>query len=353
MQGDGHIALHLHLAGQKGGHRVQITHKKLFQVLAGNGDGAIRLHILNRNLAPVDDEKAMLAAIKFQHPVKIGSRYTIPHFLGDFTFFNHRSGTLASRSIGGEDEARERKLQIGIHAGEGDIMAIRAAVFDVFGTVVDWRSGVAGEMAGRLRDKGLDHDAGAFADAWRAEYQPAMERIRSGARGYVPLDDLHRENLDRALKATGLETHFDKAERDALNLAWERLPPWADSVAGVAAIRGRVPVATCSNGSIALMVALSRFAGLCWDAILGAEIAQGYKPDPKVYLAAAAALRLEPGEVLMVAAHNSDLDAARAAGLKTAFIPRPDEKGPGLGESRATGAWDIIADDLVDLAEKI
>ncbi|MEX2518102.1 MAG: haloacid dehalogenase type II [Paracoccaceae bacterium] len=232
-------------------------------------------------------------------------------------------------------------------------MAVKAAIFDVFGTVVDWRSGVAAEVAAALAAKAEAHDAGAFADAWRGEYQPAMERIRIGARGYVPLDDLHRENLDIVLEARGLSGLVDEAERAALNHAWEKLPPWPDSVAGVAAIRALMPVATCSNGSIALMVALARFAGLDWDAILGAEIAEGYKPEPKVYLRAAAALRLDPAEVLMVAAHNSDLAAARAAGLKTAFIPRPDEKGPGLGETRAEAAWDFVADDLTDLARRL
>lgn len=232
-------------------------------------------------------------------------------------------------------------------------MAIRAAVFDVFGTVVDWRRGVAAEMAAAFRAKGVEHDAAGFADAWRGEYQPAMARIRTGARGYVRLDDLHRENLDIVLKARGLEDVFDAAERDALNKAWEHLPPWPDSQAGLAAIRAIMPIATCSNGSIALMVALARFGGLTWDAVLGAEIAQGYKPDPKVYRASAAALGLAPHEVLMVAAHNSDLAAARDAGLATAFISRPDEKGLGLGESRPESDWDFAAEDLIDLSRRL
>ncbi|QIE57305.1 haloacid dehalogenase type II [Pikeienuella piscinae] len=232
-------------------------------------------------------------------------------------------------------------------------MAIRAAVFDVFGTVVDWRGGVAAEMAAAFRAKDVDHDAAAFADAWRGEYQPAMERIRTGARGYARLDDLHRENLDIVLKARGLDGLFDAAERDALNHAWEHLPPWPDSVAGLAAIRERMPVATCSNGSISLMVALARFGGLVWDAVLGAEIAQGFKPDPKVYRASAAALGLAPDEVVMVASHNRDLAAARAAGLATAFVARPDEKGPGLGESRPESDWEFAADDLIDLSRRL
>lgn len=232
-------------------------------------------------------------------------------------------------------------------------MHVRAAIFDVFGTVVDWRSGVAAEVGAAFAARGIEDDAGAFADAWRGEYQPAMERIRSGGRAYTPLDELHRENLDRVLAARGLERAFDEAARAALTRAWEKLPPWPDAVDGVAAIRRLMPVAPCSNGSIALMTALSRFAGLTWDCILGAEIAQGYKPDPKVYLASCAALRLPPEEVVMVAAHNSDLAAAREAGLGTAFIPRPDEKGSGRGESRATADWTFVADDLSDLAVRL
>ncbi|MEM8755965.1 MAG: HAD-IA family hydrolase, partial [Pseudomonadota bacterium] len=173
-------------------------------------------------------------------------------------------------------------------------MAIKAAIFDVFGTVVDWRSGVAAVADRAFAARGIVHDAEAFADDWRGEYQPAMERVRSGARGYVALDDLHRENLDRVIEARGLEDAFDAPARDALNKAWEALPPWPDSVSGLSAIRRLMPIAPCSNGSIALMTGLARFGGLPWDCVLGAEIAQGYKPDPKVYLASCAALRLSP-----------------------------------------------------------
>ena len=201
--------------------------------------------------------------------------------------------------------------------------------------------------------KSLEHDAEAFADAWRGEYQPAMEPIRSGARGYTPLDDLHRENLDNVLAKRGLEAAFDASERDALTHAWERLPPWPDSVEGLTSLKSIMPIAPCSNGSIAMMTRLARFGGLPWDCVLGADIAQGYKPEAKVYLAAAAALRLAPEEVVMVAAHNSDLAAARAAGLKTAFIARPDEKGPGKGEREPTSDWDFSARDLKDLAEQV
>ncbi|MEM7524843.1 MAG: haloacid dehalogenase type II [Pseudomonadota bacterium] len=232
-------------------------------------------------------------------------------------------------------------------------MTIKAAIFDVFGTVVDWRSGVAAVMAEAFAAKDVGHDALAFADAWRGEYQPAMERIRSGGRGYVPLDDLHRENLDRALAARGLDDLFDDAERARLSRAWEALPPWPDSVAGLTAIKALMPIATCSNGSIALMTALARFGRLPWDCILGAEIAKSYKPKPVVYHASCEALRLRRDEVLMVAAHNDDLHAARKAGLRTAFIARPNEKGPGRGETAPASDWDYVAADLRDLSNRL
>ena len=223
----------------------------------------------------------------------------------------------------------------------------QAFIFDVFGTCVDWRTSVAREVAAVLPDV----DAIAFADAWRGEYQPAMERIRSGGRGYVALDDLHRENLDIVLDRFGVGADLD---RDALNAAWEKLDPWPDVVAGLNALKQAAIIAPCSNGSIALMSRLAKYAGLPWDCILGADIAQDYKPKPRVYLASAAALRLNPGEVTMVAAHNGDLAAARAAGLKTAFVARPTEHGEAQTTDLApTSDWDIIADDFEDLARQV
>ncbi len=230
-------------------------------------------------------------------------------------------------------------------------MEIAALIFDVFGTVVDWRTGVAREAEAAFSAKGVSIDAGAFADAWRNEYQPAMERIRSGARGYVALDDLHRENLERVLERLGHAGLFSDAEKAALNSAWEKLPPWPDSVPGIARLRRERIVAPCSNGSIALMTRLARFGGLPWDCILGADIAKDYKPRAEVYQASCAALRLPPEAVMMVAAHNDDLAAAQAAGLRTAFIARPLEKGPGGGgETEPTGDWDEAAENIEALA---
>jgi 2-haloacid dehalogenase len=192
-------------------------------------------------------------------------------------------------------------------------------------------------------------DAYAFADAWRGEYQPAMQRIRSGGRGYVKLDTLHRENLDRVLERFGV----DVPDRDALNRAWERLDPWPDVVPGLTALRDKGLVATCSNGSIALMSRLARWSGLPWDAILGADIAQDYKPKARVYLASVEALGLKAAAVTMVAAHNDDLVAARAAGLSTAFVARPTEHGVGQQtDLEPSEDWDIVASDFQDVARR-
>ena len=230
---------------------------------------------------------------------------------------------------------------------------IEAYLFDVFGTCVDWRSGVAREAARAFAARGLDANPHAFADAWRGLYQPAMERVRSGGRPYVDLDVLHRENLDAALERFGLAAAFDEAARDGLNRAWERLPPWPDTVPGLTALRRCAIVAPCSNGSVALTTRLARWAGLPWDCVLGAGVARAYKPDPVVYLASCEALRLTPSGVMMVAAHEGDLAAARAAGLRTGFFPRPREHGAGqTGDLVATEDWDVVAEDLVDLAEK-
>lgn len=221
---------------------------------------------------------------------------------------------------------------------------VKALIFDVFGTCVDWRGSVAREVAAIL--PGVD--ALAFADAWRGEYQPAMERVRAGNRGYVPLDDLHLENLHRVAQ------RFSVTAPDALNKAWERLDPWPDVVPGLSALRERHIIAPCSNGSIALMTRLARHAHLPWDCILGAEIARDYKPKPAVYLAACAALRLPPDQVMMVAAHNDDLKAARATGLKTAFVPRPTEYGPDqTTDLTPTADWDHIAPDFIALSRAL
>lgn len=223
---------------------------------------------------------------------------------------------------------------------------IQAAIFDVFGTCVDWRSSVAREVRAVLPDV----EAEAFATAWRAEYDPSMARIRDGARGYVPLDDLHLENLHRVAEGFGVAVE----DPDGLNRAWEKLDPWPDVVSGLTAMKTRRIIAPCSNGSIALMTRLARYGGLPWECILGAELAQDYKPQASVYHASCAALRLPPEAVIMVAAHNNDLHAARAAGLKTAFVPRPLEHGPDqVIDLEPEADWDVIAQDFEDLAAQL
>ena len=231
---------------------------------------------------------------------------------------------------------------------------IEAYIFDVFGTLVDWRSGVARAAGRAFAARGLDADPLVFADAWRALYQPAMERVRSGGRGYVDLDVLHRENLDEALARFGIEGPFDDPAREELTRAWERLPPWPDTVPGLTALRRHAIVAPCSNGSVALMTRLARWAGLPWDCVLGAGVAQAYKPCAEVYLASCAALRLSPSRVMMVAAHDDDLTAARAAGLRTGFVPRPLEHGPdGAADRVRAPERDVVAEDLIDLSERV
>lgn len=227
----------------------------------------------------------------------------------------------------------------------------KAYLFDVFGTIVDWRNGVA-DVSQRFFDaKNLDENPHSFADAWRAKYQPAMEKIRSGNRGYFSLDILHRENLDELLAQLDLSSAFNEKEKRELNRAWEQLPPWADCVAGLTAIKQNAIIAPCSNGSISLMTRLAKFGSLPWDCILGAEIAQNYKPHPDAYLKSVEALGLKPHEVMMVAAHNSDLVAAKACGLLTGFIARLTEYGSGQTiDLEPSEDWDVVITEIGELA---
>lgn len=233
---------------------------------------------------------------------------------------------------------------------------VKALVFDVFGTVVDWRSGVARDAAPFLARHGRgDADPGAFADAWRRRYMPAMEEVRSGRRPFTRLDVLHRENLAAILPEFGIDAaSVPAAELDALNLAWHRLDPWPDAVAGLVRLRTRYIVAPLSNGNIILMIDMAKRAGLVWDAILGAEVAQAYKPMPEAYLRTADTLALAPAQVCLVAAHPGDLAAARACGLRTCFVPRPLEYGPGGAAEIGGGQdWDVVAPDFGALAEMV
>jgi len=226
----------------------------------------------------------------------------------------------------------------------------RALFFDVFGTMVDWRRGVAREARTMLAPLGHDIDWIAFADAWRGEYQPAMEEVRDGRLPFSRLDVLHRRMLDRVRPRFGLD-RLEEAVLAELTLAWHRLDAWDDVKRAFPRLRERFLMAPLSNGNISLQVDLARRNGLCWDAILGAEIAGDYKPKPRVYLAAAEALALAPAQCMMVAAHSSDLAAAAALGLRTAHVARPDESP--RGEAAPTVAVDLAAKSFEDLADKL
>ena len=231
-------------------------------------------------------------------------------------------------------------------------MSLKALFLDVFGTLVDWRSGVAREAEAILKPRGHNLDGPAFADAWRGEYQPAMEEVRAGRIPFCKLDALHRRNLERILPRFGV-TGLGEADLHTLTLAWHRLDAWADVPPGLERLRQKFLIAPVSNGNISLMVALARRNGLCWDAILGAEVAGDYKPKPQVYRAACAAFDLDPGECMMVAAHSDDLAAAAACGLRSAHVARPDEKGPGRGETAPSVSVEIAAQNLLDLADRL
>lgn len=229
-----------------------------------------------------------------------------------------------------------------------------ALIFDVFGTCVDWRGSMTREgvaLGQRLGIEGIDWVA--VADAWRGQYQPQMETVRSGQRPWVTLDTLHREALDTVLAQFGLDD-VPAAERDHFSDGWRRLDPWPDVPDGLHRLRSRFLLAPNSNGNIALMVRLARWANLPWDTILGAEIAQAYKPQPQVYLRSVAALGLQPAQVMMVAAHNGDLHAAATCGLQTAFVPRPLEHGTGqASDLTPDGPFTIVAADFDDLATQL
>ncbi|MBE0547064.1 MAG: haloacid dehalogenase type II [Rubrivivax sp.] len=225
---------------------------------------------------------------------------------------------------------------------------VRALTFDIFGTVVDWYGSIVAEVA-RI---GLPVDGGEFALAWRAGYQPAMQEVRSGALPWTNIDGLHRRILDRLLTARGI-TLSESAATD-LNLVWHRLTPWPDSVAGLTRLKSRYTTTTLSNGNLSLLVAMAKHAALPWDAVLSAELFGHYKPDPEVYLGAARLLDLPPQQLMMVAAHPSDLRAAAACGLRTAYIPRPLERGPGGAmEAWAEGEFDCVARGVDDLAAQL
>src|SRR5215471_14787457 len=235
---------------------------------------------------------------------------------------------------------------------ETTLLAVKALFFDVFGTLVDWRTSIAREAKAVLEPLGHKTDWLSFADAWRDEYQPSMEEVRAGRIPFSKLDVLHRRNLDRILSRLGF-TGLSEEVTVHLNRAWHRLDAWADVAPGLHQLKHKFLLAPVSNGNISLMVDLARRNGFPWDAILGAEIAGDYKPKPRVYLAAAEAFDLPPGACMMAAAHTSDLTHAAACGLRTAHIARPDEKGPGKGETAPSAPVDLAAGSLLELADRL
>jgi 2-haloacid dehalogenase len=227
----------------------------------------------------------------------------------------------------------------------------KALLFDVFGTVVDWRTSVASQLQDFFHPRGITRDWIQFILDWRALYQPAMQAVRSGAREFVILDVLHQENLLTLLQTYEIP-NLTNEETAHLTRVWHRLTPWPDCVPGLSRLKRDFPLITLSNGNVALMLNLARFGGLPWDAILGAEFTRSYKPDPQTYLGSAAALGLAPADCMMVAAHNQDLHAASALGFATAFVARPTEYGPGQTvDLSPEDDWDYVTNSMTGLAD--
>ena len=236
---------------------------------------------------------------------------------------------------------------------------VKALLFDVFGTVVDWRTGIARDVKIIADKHNISINPDDFADAWRAEYQPAMEEIRQGRRGFAILDKLHLENLKKLAPRFNLD-NLSNEEYNFLVTAWHRLPGWPDSSEGLSKLKKKFILATQSNGNIALMVNMAKYSSLNWDVILGAEVVGHYKPEPESYQKACSALNLKTTECLMVAAHDDDLKAASLQGMKTAYVHRPFEYGreklfdlAEVDDYKGDRYWDIVSADFHDLANQL
>lgn len=234
---------------------------------------------------------------------------------------------------------------------------VKALVFDVFGTVVDYRSTIIQEGERLNREQGLHVNWATFADAWRARYRPSMERVMRGEQPWMNLDALHRQSLDALLTEYDVDERFDEDARVHLNHVWHRLQPWPDAIPGLTHLRSRFVLATLSNGNVALLVDMAKYSALPWDCILSAELVRAYKPDPRAYRMAVDLLGLQSHEVMMVAAHPDDLHAAADQGLRTAYVPRPLEHGPqsqaSTSEAISAASFDVIASDFMDLARQL
>ena len=230
---------------------------------------------------------------------------------------------------------------------------VKAILFDTFGSVVDWRGSLIADLTAWGTSRGIQADWTGLVDAWRGAYAPSMDRVRRGELPWTILDDLHRATLEQLVRKYGI-TGLSAADLDHINRGWHRLRPWPDAVAGLTRLKTRYIIAPLSNGNFALLTNMAKFAGLPWDAICSADLFGHYKPDPETYLGAAKLLGLKPGEVMMAAAHNYDLQAARDAGLKTCFFARPTEYGPlQRRDFAADSDWDIIAADIEDVARQM
>ncbi|MBN9561035.1 MAG: haloacid dehalogenase type II [Alphaproteobacteria bacterium] len=230
---------------------------------------------------------------------------------------------------------------------------LKALVFDTFGTVVDWRGSLIAELTEFGRQRGLSVDWAALVDAWRGAYRPSMDRVRKGERPWTLLDTLHRETLDRLVQEFGIKGLSEDDLRH-LNLGWHRLKPWPDAVAGLTRLKRKYIIGPLSNGNVALLLNMGKNAGLPWDTIFGSDLFGHFKPDPETYLGVCRLLDLAPGQVMMCAAHNSDLRAAQSLGLQTGFFPRPAEHGPHQKQDiEADGGWTVVAKDIEGLAARL
>jgi 2-haloacid dehalogenase len=228
-----------------------------------------------------------------------------------------------------------------------------AIVFDTFGTVVDWRSSLIADLSAYGSNRGVNADWPALVDAWRAAYQPSMNRVRKGELPWMTLDKLHRASLDRLVADFGI-TGLSEADLVHINLGWHRLHPWPDAVPGLTRLKSRFIIGPLSNGNVSLLLDMAKFASIPWDMIFGSDLFGHFKPDPETYLGVARLLDLRPDQVMMAAAHNGDLAAARSHGLLTAFFPRPAEYGPHQNRDHAAEQdWDIVATDIQDMAARL
>jgi 2-haloacid dehalogenase len=234
-----------------------------------------------------------------------------------------------------------------------DSTALSALVFDTFGTVVDWRGSLIAELTAFGREREIAADWTGLVDAWRAAYAPSMDRVRRGELPWTRLDDLHRATLERLIAEFGVEG-LSEADKQHINRGWHRLQPWPDSLPGLTRLKRRYIIGPLSNGNVSLLLNIAKHAGIPWDMIFGSDLFGHYKPDPETYLGVCRLLDLPPDRVMMVAAHNSDLAAAKRLGLRTGFFARPTEYGPHQKRDfSAEGEWDVVATDIEDLATQL